>query len=68
MYKLEVTIDEITPPIWRTIQMPKSYSLNKLLHIIHLSLGWTNSHPYMFGDYENKIGDPILWEDDETSW
>jgi hypothetical protein len=66
MYQLKVTIDEITPPIWRTVQVPESYSLNKLHHIIQLSLGWTNSHLYMFGDYENKIGDPILWEDSDT--
>lgn len=70
MYQLRITIDEITPSIWRVIQVPESYSVNKLHHIIQLSLGWTNSHLYMFGDYENKIGDPILWEDDEfpTLW
>lgn len=66
MYQLRVTIDKITPPIWRIIQVPESYSLNKLHHIIQLSFNWTNSHLYMFGDYENKIGDPILWEDGET--
>lgn len=66
MYQLKVTIDGITPPIWRTIQVPESYSLNQLHHIIQIAMGWTNSHLYMFGDYENKIGDPILWEDGET--
>lgn len=66
MYQLKISIDTITPPIWRVIQIPGSYSLNKLHHIIQITFGWTNSHLYMFGDYEHKIGDPILWEDSET--
>ena len=70
MYQLKITIDGIAPPIWRTNRVPETFSLNKLHHIIQLSFGWTNSHLYMFGEYENKIGDPILWEDDEypTLW
>ncbi len=60
MYQLKITIDDITPAIWRTIQLPESYSLNKLHHIIQITLGWTNSHLYMFGHYENKFGDPMM--------
>ncbi|MCX6244649.1 MAG: plasmid pRiA4b ORF-3 family protein [Bacteroidetes bacterium] len=66
MIQLKITIDGITPPIWRSIQVPETYSLNKLHHIIQITFGWTNSHLYMFGEYENKIGDPILWEDSES--
>jgi hypothetical protein len=66
MYQLKITIDDITPPIWRIISVPETFSLNKLHHIIQISFGWTNSHLYMFGEYENKIGDPILWDDGET--
>ena len=66
MYQLKITIDDITPPIWRLISVPETFSLNKLHHIIQISFGWTNSHLYMFGEYENKIGDPILWDDGET--
>lgn len=66
MYQLKITIDKITPPIWRTVLVPETFSLNELHHIIQISFGWTNSHLYMFGEYENKIGDPILWEDSET--
>jgi hypothetical protein len=66
MYKLKITIDGIDPPIWRLIAVPETFSLNKLHHIIQISFGWTNSHLYMFGEYENKIGDPTLWDDGET--
>ncbi len=66
MFHLKITIDKINPTIWRTIQVPETFSLNKLHHIIQISFGWTNSHLYMFADDENRIGDPILWEDSET--
>ena len=48
MYQLRITIDDITPQIWRTIQIPGTYSLNKLHHIIQIAFGWTNSHLYCF--------------------
>jgi hypothetical protein len=66
MYKLRITIDGIDPPVWRQIAVPETFSLNKLHHIIQIAFGWTNSHLYMFGEYEHKIGDPILWGDSET--
>jgi hypothetical protein len=68
MYQIKITIDSITPPIWRTIQVPESFTLNQLHHIIQISFGWWNSHLYMFGAWENKIGDPVLWDDGETAW
>jgi hypothetical protein len=68
MYQLKITINDIAPSIWRLIEVPESFSLNKLHHIIQLSFGWTNSHLYRFGDWKNKIGDPILWDDGETIW
>ena len=66
MCQLRLTMTKSPPPIWRIFQVPESYSLNKHLPVIQLSFAWTNSHLYMFGDYDNKIGDPILWEDCET--
>ena len=66
MYQLKISIEGITPLIWRTILVPETFTLNQLHHIIQISFSWTNSHLYMFGEYENKIGDPILWDDGET--
>jgi hypothetical protein len=48
--------------------VPESFSLNKLHHIMQLSFGWTNSHLYRLSGWNNKIGDPILWGDNETIW
>ena len=66
MYQLKISIEGITPLIWRTIVVPETFTINQLHHIIQISFSWTNSHLYMFGEYENKIGDPILWDDGET--
>jgi hypothetical protein len=68
MYQLRISIDNITPPIYRTIHVPETFTLNQLHHIIQIAFGWWNYHQYMFGLWENKIGDPILWDDGETKW
>jgi len=68
MYYLKITIDGINPPIWRKIQVQETFSLNKLHHIIQIAFGWWNYHLYMFGKYEQRIGDPTLWADGETVW
>jgi len=68
MLQLKITIDKITPEIWRRILVPETFSINQLHHIIQISLGWTNSHLYMFGLWDKKIGDPTLWDDGETAW
>lgn len=68
MYQLKISIDAINPPIWRTIQVPETFTLNKLHHIIQIIFDWSNYHLYMFGIWGHKIGDPILWDDGETMW
>ncbi|MCX6244857.1 MAG: hypothetical protein NTU98_09145 [Bacteroidetes bacterium] len=68
MYLLKITLNGITAPIWRTIQVPESFTLNQLHHIIQIAFGWWNSHLYMFGAWENRIGDPLLLDDGETTW
>ena len=30
-------------------------------------MGWTNSHLYWFGEMDSKIGDYLLWDDNETA-
>jgi len=61
MYQLKITIDDITPPIYRTIQVPETYTLNKLHHIIQLAFGWENSHIYCFRHGDIPTTDPVLW-------
>jgi hypothetical protein len=67
MYQLKITINGITPPIWRRLLVSENITLYKLHHIIQESFGWTNSHLYFFGRIESKIGDNGLWNDKETT-
>lgn len=66
MYQLKITINDITPPIWRRLLVSEHISLYKLHHIIQETFGWSNYHLYYFGEETSKIGDPVLWDDKET--
>ncbi len=50
--ELEVRLQEIDPPIWRTIEVPGTSSLEQVHFAIQVAMGWTNSHLHQF-----KIGD-----------
>jgi hypothetical protein len=68
MYQIKITIDFITPSIWRTIQVPESFSRNQLYHFSQIAFGWLNYQLYLFGVWENKTGDPSLWDDGKKVW
>jgi len=68
MYQLKISIDGITPSIWRLIQLPESYSLNKLHHIIQISFGWKNSNVWCFRNDDVPITNPWLWGGGVTRW
>lgn len=70
MYQLRITIEGITPPIWRTVQVSENYSFYKLHHIIQKAFGWQNSHLWSFhvqGD-DVPITNPWLWGGGTTRW
>jgi hypothetical protein len=68
MYQLKIRIDDITPPIWRLISIPETFSLNKLHHIIQIAFGWMNSHLYCFWQEDVTITDPLLWGGGTVRW
>ena len=70
MYQLRISIEGITPPIWRTVQVSENYSLYKLHHIIQKIFGWKNSHIWCFraeGE-DSPITNPWLWGGGTTRW
>jgi len=70
MYQLRITIEGITPPIWRTVQVSENYSFYKLHHIIQKVFGWQNSHIWCFraeGE-DSPITNPWLWGGGTTRW
>jgi len=68
MYQLKITILDISPPIWRTVQVQETFSLNKLHHIIQIAFGWENSHLYCFWNTDIPTTDPVLWGGGTTFW
>jgi hypothetical protein len=52
LYELDVRLLEIEPPIWRTIELAGSSTLEDVHFAIQVAMGWTLSHLHQF-----KIGD-----------
>jgi len=48
IYRVRVLLKEVTPPVWRRLQLPSSLSLNDFHHLLQQAMGWTNSHLHEF--------------------
>ena len=48
MYTLDVRLRDISPPIWRAIEIAGSATLEDLHFAIQVAMGWTNSHLHQF--------------------
>ncbi|MCX6002873.1 MAG: plasmid pRiA4b ORF-3 family protein [Chloroflexi bacterium] len=60
IYRLNVTLKETEPAIWRRILVPSNITLHRLHLILQEIMGWTNSHLYRFevGAKEYGESDP----------
>jgi hypothetical protein len=56
--QLKITIQEIRPPIWRRVRVPRRMSLEALHRVIQIAFGWTNSHLHEFKIGETRYGQP----------
>lgn len=68
--QFKITLNEISPPIWRRIQVPENYSFWDLHVAIQDSMGWTDSHLHQFEMNNPKTGQEVEigipdedWED-----
>ena len=61
-------LEEVSPPIWRRIQVPGDATLGWLHAAIQLAMGWTNSHLHQFICCDRIFSDPVFemneFEDD----
>ena len=48
VYQFRIALLELTPPVWRTIQLPGSYSFWDLHVAIQDSMGWLDYHLHLF--------------------
>src|ERR1035438_7523543 len=48
IYQLKITLQGTKPPIWRTIQVPSTYTFWDLHSAIQDAFAWNNSHLHQF--------------------
>lgn len=48
VYQFKITLRDIKPPIWRTIQVPETYSFWDLHVAIQDAMGWLDYHLHQF--------------------
>ncbi|MCW4781002.1 plasmid pRiA4b ORF-3 family protein [Enterobacter chuandaensis] len=47
-YLLKITLNGVTPSIWRTFTVPADISLDRLHDVIQIVMGWDDSHLHQF--------------------
>ncbi len=47
-YQMKVTLADISPPIWRKIQVTSDTTLGKLHQILQVTMGWSDYHLHEF--------------------
>jgi hypothetical protein len=59
-HTLTITLDRVSPPVWRQIVVPSSITLMQLHECIQISMGWTRSHLFAIniGDFRYGYPDP----------
>lgn len=68
IYQFKITLEDITPKIWRRILVPENYSFWDLHVAIQCAMGWTDSHLHQFTIIDPKDGEEcyIGMPDDES--
>ncbi len=47
-YQLKITLNHSKPPIWRRVQVPGDFTLDRLHEVIQVVMGWGNYHLHQF--------------------
>lgn len=48
VFGLRITLEEVTPTVWRRLLVPGTIRLAKLHDVFQSAMGWTNSHLHRF--------------------
>jgi hypothetical protein len=58
VFQLRVTLDDVTPPIWRRVLVPAGYTLDRVHRVIQVSMGWQDCHLHSFEVDGEQYGVP----------
>ncbi len=48
IYLLKITLADLTPEVWRRVEVPSDITLARLHRVIQTAFGWENSHLHQF--------------------
>lgn len=56
MFQLRLTLEDVTPTVWRRLLVPGSVRLNKLHSMFQAAMGWEGYHLHCFEIGEARFG------------
>jgi Plasmid pRiA4b ORF-3-like protein len=70
IYQFKITLQEIAPPIWRSIQVPAGYSFWDLHVAIQDSMGWLKGHAKNYYPYkpDEFLPDKVHFDNPKKRW
>jgi hypothetical protein len=63
VHELQVTLLDVSPPVWRRLRVPSALPLSTVHAVIQLAFGWEDRHLH-----EWRVGDVTYGLSDEDSW
>ncbi|MBA3752444.1 plasmid pRiA4b ORF-3 family protein [Candidatus Dependentiae bacterium] len=48
LYTLKIELADITPAVWRELEVPGTYTLSHLHYVIQIAMGWEDYHMHLF--------------------
>jgi hypothetical protein len=67
IYEVQVTLDHITPPIWRRFTVPAAITLEQFHAALLAVMGWSGGHLYEFRVRGETYGDPEALGDPDVT-
>jgi pRiA4b ORF-3-like protein len=58
IYQLRVTLADVAPPVWRRVQLPGAYTLDRVHRVIQHAMGWMDLHLHSFEIDGVQYGEP----------
>lgn len=58
VYRLRITLAQVSPPVWRRVLVPGAYTLDRLHRTIQHAMGWQSYHLHSFDIDGVQYGEP----------
>jgi hypothetical protein len=68
VYQFKISLNDVSPPIWRRIQVPESYTFWDLHVAIQDAMGWLDCHLHQFEVINPKYGEHDLIGMPDGEW